>query len=124
MTKYTSSPSLQSLTLKIVIMNTIEVQDFIHVYSMFSFRDGRRMAGIIVNKYNVPDARVEYFFINQSDMAAYRHAFDNYDRESCVRLSQKIKVEDIMSIRPVSLADYKMTMQLLNERTQQINAAR
>ena len=105
-------------------MNTIEVQDFIHVYSMFSFRDGRKLPGIIVNKYNVAEARVEYFFINQSDMASYRQAFDNYDRESCMRLSQKVKVDDIMSIRPVSLADYKMTMQLLTERSQQINAAR
>ena len=105
-------------------MNTIEVQDYIHVYSMFSFRDGRKLPGIIVNKYNVAEGRVEYFFINQTDMSAYRQAFDNYDRESCARLSQKIKVEDIINIRPVSLADYKMTMQLLNERTQQINAAR
>jgi hypothetical protein len=105
-------------------MNTFEIQDYIHVYSMFSFRDGRKLPGIIVNKYNVAKGRVEYFFINQSDMAAYRHAFDNYDRESCVRLSQQINLEDIISIRPVSLADYKMTMQLLTERSQQINAVR
>ena len=105
-------------------MNTIEVQDFIHVYSMFSFRDGRKLPGIIVNKYNVADARVEYFFIDQADMGAYRQAFDNYDRESCARLSHRVNVEDILNIRPVSLADYKMTMQLLNERTQQINAIR
>ncbi|CAN5473277.1 hypothetical protein BH11BAC1_BH11BAC1_00700 [soil metagenome] len=105
-------------------MNTIEVQDFIHVYCMFSFRDGRKLPGIIVNKYNVAAGRVEYFFINQSDMATYRAAFDNYDRESCSKLSQLIKVEDILNIRPVSLADYKMTMQLLTERSQLINAAR
>ena len=105
-------------------MNTIEVQDFIHVYSMFSFRDGRKLPGIIVNKYNVSEARVEYFFINQADMSAYRQAFDNYDRETCARLSQHVKVEDILNIRPVSLADYKMTMQLLNERSQILNASR
>jgi hypothetical protein len=105
-------------------MNNIEVQDFIHVYSMFSFRDGRKLPGIIVNKYNVAKARVEYFFIHQSDMGAYRQAFESYDRESCIRLSHPIQVEDIINIRPVSLADYKLTMQLLNERTQQINAAR
>lgn len=105
-------------------MNTIEVQDYIHVYSMFSFRDGRKLPGIIVNKYNVAKARVEYFFIHQSDMGAYRHAFESYDRDSCARLSHSINVEDIVNIRPVSLADYKMTMQLLTERSQQINAMR
>jgi len=105
-------------------MNAFEMQDYIHVYSMFSFRDGRKLPGIIVNKYNVAKARVEFFFINQSDMAAYRQAFDNYDRESCTRLSQQVSIDDIINIRPVSLADYKMTMQLLNDRSQQINAAR
>src|SRR3569832_367787 len=105
-------------------MTTFEIQDYIHVYSMFSFRDGRKLPGIIVNKYNVAKARVEYFFINQSDMGAYRQAFDNYDRESCTRLSQQVNLEDILYIRPVSLADYKMTMQLLTERSQQINAGR
>ena len=105
-------------------MTTFEIQDYIHVYSMFSFRDGRKLPGIIVNKYNVAKARVEFYFINQSDMGAYRQAFDSYDRESCSRLSQLVSLDDIISIRPVSLADYKMTMQLLTERSQQINAAR
>lgn len=105
-------------------MNHSELQDFIHVYSMFSFKDGRKLPGIIVNKYNVAEARVEYFFINQSDMAAYRQAFDNYDRDACSRLCIRLNVEDIVTIRPVSLADYKMTMQLLTERSQQINAIR
>ena len=105
-------------------MTAFEMQDYIHVYSMFSFRDGRKLPGIIVNKYNVAKARVEFFFINQSDMGAYRQAFDNYDRDSCSRLSQQVNLDDIISIRPVSLADYKMTMQLLTERSQQINATR
>ena len=105
-------------------MSTIEVQDFIHVYSMFSFRDGRKQPGIIVNKYNVSAACVEYFFINQSDMGAYRQAFEGYDREACARLSHRISVDDILNIRPVSLADYKMTMQLLDERNQQLSANR
>ena len=105
-------------------MTTFEIQDYIHVYSMFSFRDGRKLPGIIVNKYNVAKARVEYFFINQSDMGAYRQAFDNYDRELCARLSQQVNLDDILNIRPVSLADYKMTIQLLTDRSQQINAAR
>lgn len=105
-------------------MTPFEIQDYIHVYSMFSFRDGRKLPGIIVNKYNVAKARVEFFFINQSDMGAYRQAFDNYDRESCMRLSHQVNLDDVLNIRPVSLADYKMTMQLLSERSQQINAAR
>ena len=44
-------------------MTTIEIQDFIHVYSMFSFRDGRKEPGIVINKYNLEKAEVEFFFI-------------------------------------------------------------
>ena len=39
-------------------------------------------------------------------------------------LPEQVSLDDIINIRPVSLADYKMTMQLLTDRSQQINAAR
>lgn len=105
-------------------MSTIEVQDYIHVYSMFSFRDGRKEPGIIVNKYNVVESRIEYFFISHSNMGAYRQAFDAYDRDTCKQLSVSVELNDILNIRPVSLADYKATMQLLDERLRQLNANR
>jgi len=97
-------------------MTSIEIQDYIHVYSMFSFRDGRKMAGIVVNKYNVATTQVDYYFISQENMHGYKSAFEKYDPETCGRLSTKISVEDIQNIRPVSLADYKIIMQLMDER--------
>jgi hypothetical protein len=102
-------------------MTTHELQDYIHVYSMFSFRDGRKEAGICINKYNITLAQIEYYFISQIHMQAYKSAFDKYDKETCSRLSVLIKPEDLISIRPVSLSDYKVIMQLLHERNQLLN---
>ena len=102
-------------------MTTLEIQDYIHVYSMFSFKDGRKESGIAINKYNLEKAEVEYFFISQLDMNSYKNAFDRYDKETCKKLAQLIKLDELTSIRPVSLADYKIIMQLLNERNQRLN---
>lgn len=97
-------------------MTTIEIQDYLHLYSMLSFRDGKSAPGIVVNKYNVSTLQVEYYFIAHVDMQSYKSAFENYDRETCIRLSIKLNVEEVVRIRPVSLADYKIIMQLLDER--------
>jgi len=102
-------------------MTPIEIQDFIHIYSMFSFKDGSKIPGIVVNKYNVTNALVEYYFIAHDEMHAYKSAFEKYDRETCSRLSKRILTEDIINIRPVSLADYKIIMELMNERQHLIN---
>ena len=99
-------------------MTTLELQDYIHVYSMFSFRDGRKEPGICINKYNLPLGQIEYYFIPQIHMQAYKNAFEKYDKETCSRLSQLIKSDDLVNIRPVSLSDYKVIMQLLHERNQ------
>ncbi len=102
-------------------MTTLEIQDYIHVYSMFSFKDGRKESGIVINKYNLEKAEVEYFFISQVDMNSYKNAFDRYDKETCKRLAQLITLDELTSIRPVSLADYKIIMQLLTERNQRLS---
>ena len=102
-------------------MTTTELQDYIHVYSMFSFRDGRKEPGICINKYNLISAQIEYFFIPQLNMQTYKTAFDRYDKEACKLLCELIKPEELQSIRPVSLSDYKIIMQLLHERNQLMN---
>ena len=97
-------------------MTSQEIQDYIHVYSIFSFKDGRREPGICVNKYNIVEAKIEYFFIYQDNMQSYKNAFERYEKEICKSLSVIINPEELNSIRPVSLTDYKMIMELLEER--------
>lgn len=102
-------------------MTSIELQDFIHVYSMFSFRDGRKEPGILINKYNIESGMVDFYFIPQFNMQAYKNAFERYDKDTCYRLSIPVRHDDILNIRPVSLVDYKIIMQLLDERRQMLS---
>jgi hypothetical protein len=88
---------------------------------MFSFRDGRKEPGICINKYNIVSAQIEYYFIPQYNMQEYKTAFERHDKEKCKILSSLMHAEDILNIRPVSLSDYKMIMELVDERNQRIN---
>jgi hypothetical protein len=103
-------------------MTAQELQSYIHIYSMFSFNDGRKEPGICINKYNIPQAKIEYYFIRQNDMQAYRNAFEKYDKETCKKLSTLIQAGDVINIRPVTLSDYKMIMEMLVERNIRINS--
>ena len=103
-------------------MTVLEIQDSINVYSMVTFWHGRKEPGILINRYNSQRSQVEYFFVPQENMQAYKNAFDRYDRESCLELIEPVLPEDLVAIRPVSLSDYKMILQLIGERNQLINA--
>lgn len=99
-------------------MTSQELQDYLNLYSMFSFRDGRKEPGLLVSKYNTIKGEIEYYFIRQEYMQSYRNAFDKYDRETCNRLTEQVDGNNLVSIRPVSLSDYKIIMELLHERNQ------
>jgi hypothetical protein len=55
-------------------------------------------------------------------MQTYKNAFDRYDKETCNRIAQHVDVSSILNIRPVSLSDYKIIMELLAERNQRLSA--
>jgi len=105
-------------------MTTLELQDYIHIYSMFTFKDGRKEAGICINKYNLISAQIEYYFIPQIHMQAYKTAFDRFDKETCKRLCTPLKPEDLLTVRTVSLSDYKVIMQLMEQRNQLLNSGK
>lgn len=102
-------------------MTAQEIQDYIHVYSVFSFRDGRKEPGICFNKYNVSEAKIDYYFIPQVNMHDYKNAYDRFENENCQKLCVLINPDELASIRPVSLSDYKIIMELLEERRQLVN---
>src|SRR5438309_2126802 len=88
-------------------MITTELQNYVHLYSMFSFGDGRTEAGIVVSKYNIAELQMEYYFIHHNDMKEYKEAFDIFEMDTCNRLSHKISTDEILNINPVSLKEYK-----------------
>lgn len=102
-------------------MSALEIQEYLHLYSMFSFKDGRKEAGILINKYNIIKGEIEYLFVPQLNMQAYKSAFENYDRDTYSSLVEIIDADQLLSISPVTLSDYKIIMELLQERKQLLN---
>lgn len=105
-------------------MSALEIQEYLHLYSMFSFKDGRKEAGILINKYNIIKGEIEYLFVPQLNMQAYKSAFENYDRDTYSSLVEIIDADQLLSISPVTLSDYKIIMELLQERKQLLNTMR
>jgi hypothetical protein len=102
-------------------MTNLDIQDSINVYSMITFWDGRKEPGILISRYNIQRSQVDYYFVPQENMQAYKNAFDRYDRDACMELIEQVQPDDLVAIRPVSLSDYKMIMQLIGERNRLIN---
>jgi hypothetical protein len=103
-------------------MTTSALQEHLHVYSMFSFRDGQKEAGICINKYNLTTSCIEFYFVGHHNLQAYKTAFEKHDREACRMLSKQINPENVLNVNPVSLVDYKIIMQLLDERNSLYNS--
>src|SRR5437763_1703068 len=93
-------------------MSPTELLDHTHVYSMFSFRNGKKEPGIVVNKYNLTEGTVEYFFVAHKDLNEYKKAFEKYDTATCNRLATKIHPDEVMRIESVSISDYKKLMEI------------
>ena len=93
-------------------MTSADIQDFINVYSMVRFSDGHREPGILMNKYNIHDACINYFFVQHNAMNDFKKAQDQSDHFICDRLSSPIDLEEIVSISPINLSDYKAILEL------------
>jgi len=107
--------------IKTNIMNVAEINELINVYSMIRFTDGHREPGIIINKYDIEEATTEYFFIQHNYMNDYKNAHDRSDFKMCEHLSSPIDLEEIVSITPINLSDYKAILELHKEYKQPPN---
>jgi hypothetical protein len=102
-------------------MSPTDLIEHTHVYSMFSFRNGKKEPGLIVNKYNLAENKVEYYFIHHKDMNEYKQAFEKYDTATCNRLATKISSDDVVRIESVSLTDYMKLMQVAEAEVRNAN---
>ena len=96
-------------------MKAIQIQESINVYSMIRFTDGHREPGLIINKYNIEEGRIDYFFIQHNFMNEYKKASEKRDIVTCEHLAIPIDVDEIVHITPINLNDYKEILQLHSE---------
>ncbi|CAN5677616.1 hypothetical protein BH11BAC1_BH11BAC1_10970 [soil metagenome] len=77
-------------------MSTKEVQDIIHQLGVFMFRGGSINEGMLVARYNIKDARIEYYFIHTSKLNDYSDAKKAHEFNAHQRLGNMIDVNTIV----------------------------
>ena len=77
-------------------MSTREVLDIIHQLGLFMFRGGSINEGMLIARYNIREARIEYYFIQTSRLNEYREAKRAHDQLAHIRLGQPIDVNTII----------------------------
>jgi hypothetical protein len=95
-------------------MSTAEATDFINTMSVFTFKDGSRKPGIIINKYNLQRAAIEYYFIEHHSVNPYRQSALKGDQEKCNELCRNIALDQIHRIEQMTYSDYKEALRTQN----------
>ena len=77
-------------------MSTKEIQGIIFQLGIFLFRGGAVNEGMVVARYNIAEARIEYYFIHTSKLNDYRAAKSNHELHAHQRLGYQIDVNSII----------------------------
>ena len=77
-------------------MSTREVQEIIHQLGVFMFRGGQVNEGMLIARYNISEARIEYYFIHTSKLEDYKKAKAGHDTSAHQRLGNMIDVNSII----------------------------
>ena len=77
-------------------MSTREVQEIIQQLGVFMFRGGLIKEGMLVARYNIRDAKIEYYFIHTSNLEDYRKAKTAHDTGAHQRLGDMIEANSII----------------------------
>ncbi len=63
-------------------MSTREIYDIVYKPAVFFFEGGTQKEGMIIPRYNIRLAKIEYYFIPASKIDDYQKAKENFDREA------------------------------------------
>lgn len=77
-------------------MSTREIQDIIYQLGLFLFRGGAVNEGMLVSRYNISEARIEYYFIHTSRMNDYLEATKARDMQAHKRLGRYVDANTII----------------------------
>jgi hypothetical protein len=77
-------------------MSTREIQGIIYQLGVFLFRGGVVNEGMVVARYNIMEAKIEYYFIHTSKLSEYNDAKRNYDLLAHKKLGHIIEVNSII----------------------------
>ena len=77
-------------------MSTNEIQNLVFHQGHFTFTDGNKNSGMIVARYNIIDAKIEYFLIPEENIMAYQAARSHAEPNAHRSLGSNIDINDII----------------------------
>jgi hypothetical protein len=80
-------------------MSTHEIQDLIFHKGLFTFNDGRQDEGMLISRYNIPEAQVEYYFIPSMNVVAYQAARSHSDALAHKKLGMMVDIGNILNAK-------------------------
>jgi hypothetical protein len=83
-------------------MSTHEIQPLIYHQGRFTFTDGQQDEGMIISRYNITDAQIEYYLIPSMHVLAYQAAKSLSDRDAHKKLGKMIDVNNIINARMIN----------------------
>ena len=82
-------------------MSTHEIQNLIFLNGQYTFNDGRQHEGMIISRYNIPAAQLEYYFIPSSNILAYKAARYHSDKEAHQKLGMPVDIGNIIHAKMI-----------------------
>jgi hypothetical protein len=82
-------------------MSIREMQNIIYQQGLFTFQDGRKDEGMVVSRYNIPEARVEYYFIPAGNLLAFQSARSHHDLDAHKKMGQQVDIGSILEARTI-----------------------
>lgn len=85
-------------------MSTHEIQHLIFHQGQFIFQDGKQDEGMIISRYNIPSAQIEYYFIPSTNILAYQATKSRIgmDYNSLQKLGQVIDIASIQHAKMIN----------------------
>ena len=76
-------------------MSTHEIQNLICHNGQFTFIDGKQDEGMIISRYNISEAQIEYYFIPSMNVLAYQAARSHSEQNAHKKLGSMIDIGNI-----------------------------
>lgn len=78
-------------------MSILELQNLIYQHGTFTFSDGRKEEGMVISRYNIKEARVEFYFIPSKNLLAFDSARSHHDLEAHKKMGQLVDLQSIVT---------------------------
>ena len=83
-------------------MSTHEIQHLICHKGQFTFIDGNQDEGMIISRYNIGAAEIEYYFITSMNVLAYQAARSHSQNDAHKKLGMMIDIGNILHAKLIN----------------------